>query len=128
MCGLYWKCWTLLAVFFLKYIRYSDNYSLTCIKRSHIGIKKKWAYQTGDLLEEVQFIWNFLWQDKKWPFNTGDWFKRGDCIGRFDCIFWHLNLLLVPITVHILLLGRTLTILNWTISFYSNLNIRNRMR
>jgi hypothetical protein len=28
---------------------------------------------TGDLLKEVQFIWNFLWYDnKRWPFNTGD--------------------------------------------------------
>jgi hypothetical protein len=23
------------------------------------------AYKTGDLLKEVYFIWNFLWQDKK---------------------------------------------------------------
>jgi len=22
-------------------------------------------YKTGDLLKEVQLIWNFLWQDKK---------------------------------------------------------------
>jgi len=27
--------------------------------------KKKWPYKTGDLLKEVQFIWNFLWQDKR---------------------------------------------------------------
>jgi hypothetical protein len=24
----------------------------------------KWSFKTGDLLKEVQFIWNFLWQDK----------------------------------------------------------------
>jgi len=30
-----------------------------------IGTKKKWPHKTGDLLKEVQFIWNFLWQNKK---------------------------------------------------------------
>jgi hypothetical protein len=37
---------------------------------------KMWPYRTGDLLKEVQFIWHFLWQDKKkvtfkyrWLFN-----------------------------------------------------------
>ena len=24
-------------------------------------VKKKWAYKTGDLLTEVQLIWNYLW-------------------------------------------------------------------
>jgi hypothetical protein len=38
--------------------------SQTCIKRSLLG-QKKWLYKTVDLLNEVQFIWNFLWQDKK---------------------------------------------------------------
>ena len=39
-----------------------------------------WPYKTGDLLKEVQLIWNILWQGKKrWPFNTGDH------MGRFDC-------------------------------------------
>jgi hypothetical protein len=40
---------------------------------------------TGDLLKEVKFMWNFLWQDKKrWPFR---WlFNRGNSMGRFDCI------------------------------------------
>jgi len=27
--------------------------------------KKRWPYKTGDLLKQVQFIWIFLWQDKK---------------------------------------------------------------
>ena len=37
------------------------------------GTKEKWPYRIGDPLKEVQFIWNFLWQDKKrWPLNTGD--------------------------------------------------------
>ena len=29
------------------------------------GTNKKWSYKTGDLLKEVQFIQNFLWEDKK---------------------------------------------------------------
>jgi hypothetical protein len=28
------------------------------------GTKKNWTHKTGDLLKEVQFIWNFLWQNK----------------------------------------------------------------
>ena len=36
-----------------------------------------WSFKTGDLLKEVQFIWNFLSQDKKmWPLNTGDCLKE----------------------------------------------------
>jgi hypothetical protein len=31
--------------------------------RGHLG-DKKWSYKTGDILKEVQFIWNFQWQDK----------------------------------------------------------------
>jgi hypothetical protein len=26
---------------------------------------KKWSFKTGDLLKEVQFIWDFQWLDKK---------------------------------------------------------------
>jgi hypothetical protein len=34
---------------------------------------KKWAYKTGNLLKEIQFIWNVTWQGKKrWPLNTDD--------------------------------------------------------
>jgi hypothetical protein len=29
------------------------------------GVSGKWPYKTGDLLKEVQSIWNHLWQDKK---------------------------------------------------------------
>jgi hypothetical protein len=25
------------------------------------GTEKKWSYKPGDLLKEVQFIWNFIW-------------------------------------------------------------------
>jgi hypothetical protein len=28
-------------------------------------MKKKWPYKAGDLLKEVEFIWNLLLQDKK---------------------------------------------------------------
>jgi len=34
-------------------------------KEITVGTKIKWSYKTGDLFKEVQFIWNFLWQDKK---------------------------------------------------------------
>ena len=34
---------------------------------------KEWAYKTGDLLTEVQFIGNLYdGTRKRWPFNTGD--------------------------------------------------------
>ena len=46
--------------------------------------KKKWPYKTGDLLKEVQLIWNFLWQDKKrWPYKTGDLLKEVQLIWNF---------------------------------------------
>jgi hypothetical protein len=72
--------------------QYTDIYSQTCIKYISIqiytlkpvssisvyryiqsdlyqevifGTKKMWPYKIGDLLKEIQFIWNFLWQDKK---------------------------------------------------------------
>ena len=48
----------------LRCIFYKLTCSQTCIKRSFLG-QKKWSYKTGDLLIEVQFIWYFLWQDKK---------------------------------------------------------------
>ena len=34
------------------------------VLRGHHCDKEKWPYKTGDLLKEVQFIWNFLWQEK----------------------------------------------------------------
>jgi len=38
-----------------------NEYSQTRIKRTLLG-QIKWSSKTGDLLKEVQFIWNFLWQ------------------------------------------------------------------
>ena len=39
--------------------------------------RKRWPYNTGDLLQGVKFIGNFLWQDRKrWPYNTGDCLKE----------------------------------------------------
>jgi hypothetical protein len=35
------------------------------VLRGHLWDKERWSFKTGDLLKEVQFIWNFLWQDKK---------------------------------------------------------------
>ena len=49
------------------------TYSQTCNKISPLGKRNKWPYKVGDLLKEVQFIWNILWQyNKLWPLNTGD--------------------------------------------------------
>ena len=56
------------------------------------GAKKKWSFKTGDLLKEVQFIWNALWLDKKVVTFYHRWLlNRGDHMGRFDCIYliWH---------------------------------------
>ena len=45
---------------------YQYKYGQTCIKRSPLGLRKSGLIvMTGGLLKEVQFIWNFLWQDKK---------------------------------------------------------------
>ena len=46
-------------VFFFYYVQ--SNLYLEVTFRT----KKKWPYKTGDFLKEVQFIWIFLWQDKK---------------------------------------------------------------
>jgi hypothetical protein len=39
--------------------------SQSCIKKSPLGQRKKWSFKTGDLLKQVQFMWNCLCQDKK---------------------------------------------------------------
>ena len=50
--------------------------------------KKKWSFKTGDLLKEVQFILNFLWQGKKKVTSYYRWLLiKGDCLGRFDCMY-----------------------------------------
>jgi hypothetical protein len=50
--------------------------------------KEKWSFKTGDLLKEVQFIWNVLWLDKKVVTFYHRWLlNRGDHMGRFDYIF-----------------------------------------
>jgi hypothetical protein len=52
---------------------YQDELQSNLHYEVSFGTKKKWLYKTGDLLKEVKFTWNFLWQDKKmWPFNTSD--------------------------------------------------------
>jgi hypothetical protein len=64
------------------------------VLQGHLWYKEKVAFKTGDLLKETQFIWHFLWQDKKrWSLNTGDslrWYLtlQGDnslkSVERFD--------------------------------------------
>jgi len=42
------------------------------VLRGHLWDKENWPYKTGGLLQEVQFIWNFLSQNKnRWPLKTG---------------------------------------------------------
>jgi hypothetical protein len=63
-------------------------YTLKPVLRGHFGTKKKWPCNTGDLLKEVQFTWNFLWQDKKkFTFKYRWLLNRGDHMGRFNCIW-----------------------------------------
>ena len=54
--------------------------------RGHLWDTGKVPYKTGDVLIEVQFIWNCLWHDKK---NVTFWYRwllnRGDRMGRLDC-------------------------------------------
>jgi hypothetical protein len=86
-----------LSLFYFNTVLYKFPFmcsSQTCMKRSPLRQNKRWPYETGDLLIEVQFIWNFPWQDKKrWPLNTGDclieifwqdkkrWsLNKGDCL------------------------------------------------
>ena len=68
----------------------SIMYCQICIKRSAtFELKKMWPYKTGDFLKEVQFIWKFLWQDKKKVTFLYRWLlNRGDYMGRFDCILY----------------------------------------
>jgi hypothetical protein len=49
------------------------TYTIKPVLRGHLWDKEKVVYKTGNLLKEIQFMWNFLWQDKKrWPLNAGD--------------------------------------------------------
>ena len=58
---------------------FNTKHGQTCIKRSSLGHRK------SDLLKEVQFIWNFLWQDKKRVTLKYRWLlNRSDCMSRFD--------------------------------------------
>ena len=53
----------------------TNIHSQACIKGSQLRQRQNWHYKTGDFLKEVQFIWIFLWQDKKkLSLNTGDCF------------------------------------------------------
>ena len=57
-------------------------YRQTCIKMSPLGQRKSGLL----IIKEIQFIWNFAWQDKKdmtfqyrWLFNGGDRMCSFDC-------------------------------------------------
>ena len=61
------------------------KYTVTPVFRGHLWDTEKWPYKTGDLLKEVQFVWNFLWQDKKKvTFEYRLLLIRGDHMGKID--------------------------------------------
>jgi hypothetical protein len=80
------------------------NNTVKPVLRGHLWSKrKKRSFKIGDLLNEVQFRWNFLWQDKKKAtFNTGDcliemnaWFECKPitlCNSLHFCVFEHSRL------------------------------------
>jgi hypothetical protein len=39
------------------------SYTVEPVLRGHLWDKEKWHYKTGDLLKEVQVLWNFLSHD-----------------------------------------------------------------
>jgi len=55
-------------------IQFSKYMYIKRVLRGHLWVER-WPYKTGDLLKKVQFIWNFLWQDKK-----GQALNTGDCL------------------------------------------------
>ena len=59
-----WNCpyMTCSLIFFIEHLWF--KYSKTCIKRPPLGQKRE-SCKTGNLLKEVQFIWNVPWHDKK---------------------------------------------------------------
>ena len=70
------------------------DYSQTCIKRSTMEQRKSCLLQCKRCdLKDIQFIWNFLWQDKKRrPFIIHWWLlKGGDLMNRFDCIKYEMK-------------------------------------
>jgi hypothetical protein len=97
--------------------------------RGHLWAKKKWPHKTGDLIKEVQFIWYFLWLERKkrWPFDRGDCMNRFDCIYTIDLFQLVLNCSALPCLLH--LLSSTKESIRkeacWTIS---NITAGNRMQ
>ena len=66
------------------------GYDISPLKRVEFKIlttSRQWPYKAGDLLTEVEFIWNILWQDKKKMTFKYMWLlNRSDLMGRLDCI------------------------------------------
>jgi hypothetical protein len=62
-------------------------YTAKPVLGGHIWDKEKWSFKTGDLLTEVQLIWNFIWQNKKnVTFYCRLLLNRGDRMDRFYCL------------------------------------------
>jgi hypothetical protein len=49
----------------LRSILHVHTCTVKPVLRGHFCNKLKWPYKICDILKEVKFIWNFLWQDKK---------------------------------------------------------------
>ena len=60
------------------------------LRGHHWNKEKNGLMRQGDLLKEVQFIWNFLWQDnKKITFQYRWLLNRGDRMDWFDYIIYY---------------------------------------
>jgi len=51
-------------VLYNNHLLIHENLQSNLYQEVTFGTKKKWPYKRGDLLKEVQYIWNFLWQNK----------------------------------------------------------------
>ena len=102
----------------INYQKIQSNLYLEVI----FGKKKKWPYKTGDLLKEVQFIWNFLSQDKKgWPLNAGYCFtEMTTWVGL--TVVPHFFLSLVGTIFFLLLVGTIFFLLLVGTIFFRHLN------
>ena len=78
---LIWHLQTSFDIILIFYLFYLLRGSVNCmlkdtvkpVLRGQVRNKEKWPYKRDDLLNEVQFKWNCLWQDRKmWPVSACD--------------------------------------------------------
>jgi hypothetical protein len=80
---------------FAKQINYNmyiicEENTVKTVLRGHFWDKEMWSFKTCDLLKQVQFIWNFLWQEKK----SLTFFNTGDCLIKVNA--WADLTVLIP--------------------------------